>query len=53
MRGVGFYWVKLNSDSDWVVAFFDEYWSYKRRYSLMADWELHEIDERRIVREVE
>ena len=49
-REAGWYWVKVYEHSDWCIANFDEFWSLKRRYHMMCDWELHEIDERRITR---
>lgn len=48
MREAGWYWIKVYKNSDWVIAHFDEFWSLKRRWHMMCDLEIYEIDERRI-----
>ena len=50
-REPGFYWVKFNKDSEWVIAEyqFEDWYFCGVEQSLFDDF--HEIDERRITRE--
>ena len=50
-REPGFYWVKFNKDSEWVIAEyqFEDWYFCGVEQSLFDDF--HEIDERRVTRE--
>lgn len=52
MRESGYYWVKTAPHLDFQVAYFDgTAWAFPRDSRWRAERSIHEIDERRIVRE--
>lgn len=53
MRESGFYWVKYKAIGWTVAEYIDGFWSFKRRPYDYEDCDFDEIDELRIVREVE
>ncbi|MGL5564686.1 MAG: hypothetical protein ACRDC4_03040 [Plesiomonas sp.] len=54
MREKGYYWVKVCNRRDWRVAMWDgKFWNVPTLSYLVPDSRLQQIDERRIVREVE
>ena len=54
MREKGYYWIKVSGRRSWRIAEWDgEFWDVPTLCYLVPDSRLKEIDERRIVREVE
>ena len=54
MREDGYYWVKVTDEQEYAPAKFSAgWWDVPTLKYLIPDDRLHEIDERRIVREVE
>lgn len=51
-REPGFYWVKKSLHLDFSIAYFDgEMWAFSRDSNWCHESMIHEIDNRRIVRE--
>ena len=54
MRGIGWYFVKTRMECDWTPYLWNgDKWNIGGYAGLVDDWVLYDIDERRIVREVE
>lgn len=55
-REPGFYWIKLDDDSEWSIAEYDYaeklggWWSIVRCEEVLYDDEVFKIDERQIIR---